>query len=65
MRYLFDSPFVLPRLLTYFLIHFLLYFLIVPTRSRKTGEAFVQAGVPHVVCVKVEAMVGSNDSLSI
>ena len=25
--------------------------------SRKTGEAFIAAGVPHVVCVKVNAMV--------
>ena len=25
--------------------------------SKKTGEAFVQAGVKHVVCVKVDAMV--------
>jgi hypothetical protein len=25
--------------------------------SRATGEAFVEAGVPHVVCVKVEEMV--------
>ena len=25
--------------------------------SRRTGEAFVEAGVPHVVCVKVDAMV--------
>jgi hypothetical protein len=25
--------------------------------SRKTGEAFLEAGVPHVVCVKVDAQV--------
>ena len=25
--------------------------------SRRTGEAFIDAGVPHVVCVKVDAMV--------
>jgi hypothetical protein len=25
--------------------------------SRKIGEAFIEAGVPHVVCVTVEAMV--------
>lgn len=25
--------------------------------SRKTGEAFIEAGVPHVVCVKVDAMI--------
>lgn len=25
--------------------------------SRKTGEAFIEAGVPHVVCVKVNEMV--------
>ena len=27
--------------------------------SRKIGEAFVEAGVTHVVCVKVDAMVCS------
>jgi hypothetical protein len=25
--------------------------------SRQTGEAFVEAGVPHVICVKIDAMV--------
>jgi hypothetical protein len=29
--------------------------------SRRTGEAFVEAGVPHVVCVKVDAMVRETE----
>lgn len=31
--------------------------------SRPTGEAFVEAGVPHVVCCKVDAMVSTLPGL--
>eukprot|EP01035_Chromulina_nebulosa_P018081 gene18081-23729_t len=32
--------------------------------SRKTGEAFIEAGVPHVVCVKVDAMIQDSAAMS-
>lgn len=32
--------------------------------SRRTGEAFIDAGVPHVVCVKVDAMVSCNTTIT-
>lgn len=32
--------------------------------SRKTGQAFVDAGVAHVVCVKVEAMIQDSAAMA-